>query len=154
MNGERLFFPEVRLKKLLAEEGGISVGQALENANERLESIRDETLTAVDAKLALLVRLMNSSAANRFAEIYKCANAVFAEAGAFQLKELSEAAHSLCTLTAEEGPIPEAAINVHIAAMRALRAPAAADDADLRAAVISELRVLAAQFGRPRQASA
>jgi len=152
MSTVRKFHPEVRLKKLLAEEGGINVAQALDRADERLESIRDQTLSALDQKLQRLADLANSSAAGRISEIYNCANAVFAEAGVFQLVELSQAAHSLCTLTAEEGaPIPAAALNVHIAAMRALRTPAAVGDVDMRRALLTELRTLAAHVTKPKE---
>ncbi|MBL8536675.1 MAG: hypothetical protein JNM59_04665 [Hyphomonadaceae bacterium] len=145
MTSVRKFHPEVRLKKLLAESGGITAGQALDRANEGLESIREDCLAGVDEKLTQLTQLAASSEAERGKQMYRCANEIFAEAGAFGLAELSAAAHSLCSLLSnvEDDRLPSSAIKVHIDAMRALRRPDVSGNAAARAAVLSGLRGLA-----------
>lgn len=141
----RRFQPEVRLKKLLAEPGGITAAQALERAGQGLDDIRAASLTAIDEKLERLAALAGSDQSDRVALMYKCANEVFAESGAFGLIELSAAAHSLCSLlsAADAAHPPTAAVLVHIDAMRALRRPDVSGDKAARAAVLSGLRGLA-----------
>jgi hypothetical protein len=145
MTEVRKFHPEVRLKKLLSEAGGITAGQALDRANDGIESIREDCLAAVDGKLTQLSTLLTTEGERRGLAMYKCANEVFAEAGVFGLAELSAAAHSLCSLLAnvDEARLPRPAIQVHIDAMRALRRPDVAGDKNARAAVLSGLRGLA-----------
>lgn len=145
MTSVRKFYPEVRLKKLLSEAGGMTAGEAMERADAKLEEIRDDCLSAVDTKLTELSTLVRSEQVGRGARMYRCANEIFAEAGTFGLVELSAAAHSLCSLLAraEEAKLPEASVQVHIDAMRALRNPDVAGNKVARAAVLSGLRGLA-----------
>lgn len=145
MTNVRRFHPEVRLKKLLAEPGGMTAGEAIERADAKLEEIRGDCLSAVDDKLTELSALVKSDQPERGARMYRCANEIFAEAGTFGLAELSAAAHSLCSLLArtEDTKVPEASVKVHIDAMRALRNPDVAGNKAARAAVLSGLRGLA-----------
>lgn len=131
--------------RMLAEAGGMTAGQAIDRANDGLESIREDCLAAVDGKLSQLSTLLAANGEGRGIAMYKCANEVFAEAGVFGLAELSAAAHSLCSLLAnvDEAKLPRAAIQVHIDAMRALRRPDVAGNTEARAAVLSGLRGLA-----------
>lgn len=145
----RYFHPEVRLKKLLAEAGGVRAGVALERAAAGLQSIREDCLAAVDGKIGRLTELIASEEQDRFAMSYPLANEIFAEAGAFELHELSAVALSLCALLAapDVARIPIKAITVHVDAMRALRKPEIAGSAALRKAVLGELQALAVRYG-------
>jgi hypothetical protein len=144
----RKFQPEVRLKKLLSESGGVSATEAIERATAGLDSIREQCLVATDGKIDGLMALASSSDPARIDKMYRTSNEIFAEAGAFGLVELSAAAHSLCGLLGarEAGPPPQAAIVVHIEAMRALRKPELAGDLAARVAVLTGLRGLAARY--------
>ena len=155
MSVVRKFHPEVRLKRLLAASGGIRPQDALARAEQGLEDIRAHCLDAIDAKIEKIMNLAKDGEPGYLRQCYNVANEVFAEAGAFQLDELSAAAHSLCSLTS--GPecdnIPVKAIIVHVDAMRALRTPAMASNRDLRRAVLAELRGLASRIATPHRAS-
>lgn len=151
----RRFYPEVRLKRLLSGVGGIRTQDALDDAERGLEGIRGHCLDAIDAKIEQIMHLAKSGAPGSVRECYTLSNEVFAEAGAFQLDELSAAAHSLCSLTSDPDSdnIPIKAIIVHVDAMRALRTPALADNRDLRRAVLAELRGLVARVAAPHGAN-
>jgi hypothetical protein len=152
----RKFYPEVRLKKLISAAGGIRVDQALERAERELESIREDCLAAIDAKIEAITTLARTGDEQSLRRCYAIANEVFAEAGVFKLEELSAAAHSLCSLLAEAGPgaVPAKAVVVHTDAMRALRSPAMADSREIRRAVLSELRKMVARIAPARTAAA
>lgn len=149
----RKFHPEVRLKKLLAEPGGITVGVALERAGQNLETIKDECLRSIGDKVEQIHALSQVGDEPAFAACYRLSNEIFAEAGAFDLADLSEAAHSLCSLLSlpERSARTRAAIALHVDAMRLLRAPETAGHPALRKAVMEQLRTLTAKVAN-RQA--
>ena len=144
MSVVRRFYPEARLKQVLAEPGGITVSQAVERANRGIESVRESCLTAIDDKLTSITTHSRSDDRGAGAEIYRFANEIYAEAGVFGLTELSQAAHSLCQLmsNADEERLPREAVLVHIDSMRALRRPDVAGDQAARAAVLKGLRTV------------
>lgn len=147
----RKFEPEIRLKKMLDQPGGVSAEQALARAKQGLESIREDCLGATDEKIASLQALAGANDAGRSEKMYRLSNEVFAEAGAFGLGELSAVAHSLCSLlAANEGKAPpRAAVVVHVEAMRALRRPELAGDKAARMAVLQGLRGVVQKFAGP-----
>lgn len=150
MSVVRKFEPEVRLKKILNEPGGVTAEQAIQRAKAGLESIRADCLDATDKKIALLVELAASDEPGSGETMYRAANEVFAEAGAFGLGELSAVAHSLCGLIAANDGVkpPRAAVMVHVEAMRALRKPELAGDKAARMAVLQGLRGVVSKFSR------
>lgn len=144
----RKFYPEVRLKKLLAEAGGMTADRALKQADAGLESIREDCMRGLDIKIeeASIEAMLGEEA--DYAFIYQRSNEIFGEAGALGLKELSEAALSLCSLLGS-GPRPAGvsrAVDVHVAAMRALRRPELAGRLAERQAVLQGLRGVSARF--------
>jgi hypothetical protein len=143
----RTFYPEVRLKKMLREPGGVTAEYALQAAAKNLESIREQCMVAIDEKIEEILSLVSSDAENRFETIYARANEVFGEAGAFGLSELSQAAHSLCSLLAQSPDEKRRviAVKLHVDSMRALRHPGMAGDEKARAAVLGGLRQLTAK---------
>jgi hypothetical protein len=140
MTQARKFTPENRLRKLMEAPGGISVQQALHRATGNMESIRGATMAAIDAKIESLAALAAGEEAGRLDSIYRLSNEVFAESGSFGLAELSVVAHNLCSLIAGAEKVPNAALVVHIDAMRLLRKPELAGDASARGAVLAGLR--------------
>jgi hypothetical protein len=143
----RKFRPDTKLKVMLANKGGIRVREALERAQSNLDEIRDECLNALDVKLQEIAACRNDVLQRE--RCYRLSNEIFAEAGAFGLTELSDAAHSLCVLLGADAVSSEQkAINVHLDAMRALRRPNVAKNAALRGAVIAELRVLTVRLSK------
>lgn len=144
----RKFHPEVRLKKLLAAPGGISVSQALERAAEKLEDIREHCLAGIDAKVEQLVVLSQTRNEDNLETSYWVSNQIFAEAGALGLTELSAAAHSLCSLLSveDQSVVPQAAIAVHVDALRALRNPQVAGDKAACGAVLKGLQGLTSRM--------
>jgi hypothetical protein len=152
MSAIRKFTPENRLKKLMAEPGGVTAGKALERASGNLESIRETTMAAIDSKIDCLTALSQSEESGRLDAIYKVSNEVFAESGAFGLAELSATAHSLCSLlgSADQTKVPATAISVHIDAMRLLRKPELAGNASARGSVLAGLRGMNRRFTLPK----
>lgn len=145
----RKFYPEVRIKKLFQESRGIRAEDALAQAQKHLDAIKDTCLAGVDVKIEQVLECA-SRAQPELERCYTLSNEIFAEAGAFGLAELSGVAYSLCGLlsVADRSRLPLAAVTVHVDSMRALRVPAVADNAALRAAVLTELRALTQRFAK------
>lgn len=143
----RKFRPALKLTRTLAEPGGIDTSRAITQAQRGLDSVRAYCLTAIDEKIESIALLAAGQDANHAAEIYDLANQIFGEAGAFGLLELSEAAHSLCSLlSCANGARSAAAISVHVNALRRLRRADIGADMDARSAVLTGLRAVTARF--------
>ncbi len=144
MSAVMMLHYENKLAKLVREPGGLKVSVALEQAEENLESVRDECLIAVDERLAEIERLHRSSPKQPNDEIveqiYRAANDIHGLAGVFDLSELGDAAFSLCELVDRlrtTGRWNGASIEVHLFALRLLRHP---DEHADRAAILEGLR--------------
>lgn len=146
MTRARFFHPDVRLKRMLKEPGGIRVTDALDRADAAIESIRDVCLLAIDKKIAAISNLDRGEGA--IDQRYVISNEIFAEAGVLGLAELSDVAHNLCELLSADNHavVSERAVRVHVDAMRALRTPAVSGSRELRRAVLSELHRLATRL--------
>jgi len=146
MSVKRSFHPEVRLKAVMAQPGGIPVSQAVRQAESNVESIRDHCITAIDVKIAEIVQAAATFDETKRAYLYERANEIFGEAGALKLEELSQAAHSLCCLLcADEVKKLDQSVRVHATALSALRRPELSQDVAARKAVLAGLRGLSAQ---------
>lgn len=149
MTRARFFHPDVRLKRLMREPGGIRAGDALDRADAAIDSIRDDCLFAIDAKIAAIAAFKPQ--AGGVDSRYLLSNEVYGEAGVLGLAELSDVAHNLCELLSLEGhAVSEQAVCVHVDAMRALRSPAVSASSKLRRAVLAELHRLAAHLAGSR----
>lgn len=149
MTQVRMFHPEVRLKRLLAEPGGIKASEALARADQGIEDIRHACLVAIDRKIEEIAVLCAAPDDRSLDRGYVLANEIFAEAGVFGLSELSDAALNLCQLLAARDPdhtVPIEALSVHVQSMRALRTPAAEGSQALRASILHGLRKLNSKF--------
>ncbi|MBI1251538.1 MAG: hypothetical protein GC189_08710 [Alphaproteobacteria bacterium] len=142
MKSFRRFAVENKFSKLATAPGGIRAMHAVQRAEENIEQSRDAYLVVLDEKIDCIAALGASVEAEQ-AAIYRTANEVFAEAGAYGLKELSAVAHNLCSLTTDDRPAPtQAMVAVHVDAMRALRRPELAGSPEARAAVLAGLKDL------------
>ncbi len=137
---------ENRLAKMVKEPGGVRIGQALEQASDNLETIQEQCLMAMDAQIEEMERLCSEGGRQppdeTKTQIYDLGNDVLAVAGAFELKELGQAAFSLCELTDRlrtRGKWNQAAVEVHLSAFRLLRQPDPSSD---RSSVILGLKGL------------
>lgn len=144
MSQVRKFKPDMRLAELMAEAGGIRVSDAVRRADEKLASVRDDCVAALDALIATLDAFAQSKSAEGVPEAYRAAREIFSLGGTFGLVELSAAAHSLCEMLSHgkinAGAVPWARLQVHVDAMKRLRNPSMAGDATARAAIVQGLR--------------
>ncbi|HYD88814.1 MAG TPA: hypothetical protein VEA80_15170 [Vitreimonas sp.] len=145
----RSYRPEVRLQQMLARPGGLSIEQALANAQQGVETLRSQCTAAVDATIAKICALTTEGAEKNAKTIYALADEVFALAGTFDMTDVSKAAYSLCALLAsEEGAKKGAAIRVHVEALKALRNPLVAADANARTKVLEGLVNVSKRYGK------
>lgn len=145
----RVFDPRPNLKRLMAAPGGLSLETALRRAEAGLESVRGAVLSGLDAKIAQITEFSLSDVPDRADRMYHLANEIFSEAGAFDLVELSAAAHSFCALLCvSEGSRAPAAIRVHVDALRALRSPEVEANPAQRAAVLQGLRAVSERYAK------
>lgn len=146
MTRARFFFPDVRLKRLLAEPGGMRAKDALKRADEAIEYVRDDCLAAIDKKIAEIAAYQEG-AAEVSKTCYRLANEIYAEAGVLGLRELSAVAHNLCETISlgTFGAVSLRVVRVHADAMHALRSPAVSENQHLRRAVVAELHRLTAR---------
>jgi hypothetical protein len=148
MTTVRVFKVENRLTKLVGEPGGRTLIDALKAAEQRIEAARERSLESLGPKIDRLYALAKSGQGGSAADaatIYALANEIFALAGLFGQSMLAEAALSLCDLIAggeDDAPLSWPAVDVHIDALRLLRA---ADGDPALAGVIDELRKVSAR---------
>jgi hypothetical protein len=121
--------PVNRLAALIRKPGGISVAEALQAAQDNLNSVREQCLSVMDEKLGeiagIVSRCKENPADADLKALYALGNDVLEVAGVFGMNPLSEAAFSLCDLldrfkTLRRYSYP--ALVVHLQALQALRA--------------------------------
>lgn len=150
MSRVRKYRPDVRLQSLLKRPGGLTVEEALANAERRLESLRGQCTDAVDAKIEVIAGLAVADGYD-VAAIYALADEIFALAGTFGMSHVSRAAYSLCALlSSDEGARKSAAIRVHVEALRALRNPEVASDAPAAARVLEGLVAVSKRYAETK----
>ncbi len=137
----RTFTPTHRIVSLLRRPGGITAVEACARAEKRVEAVRESSLAALDEKIAALA----SKADAPTAQLYSAATEIYSVAGTFGLKELAEAAQSLCDLLSASSRDEkfQESVRVHVDAMRTLRRPELSGDVNARAAVVAGLRRVA-----------
>lgn len=138
-----VFYPEVRLRRLIAQPGGITAQSAVERAAGRIETMRE----AAADHMAEKVRLMDGIAAALVNgdrdDVYRASNDLMGEAGVFGWHELTEAALSLCDILAKtDAPLASPLVRLHIQTLKALVSPELAGDAPARNAVLAGLRMM------------
>jgi len=150
---------ENKLSQAISTQGGVTIAEAIQRATQAVEDVREECMSALDAKIAEIDAVAMDRAfqgnSDEMARIYTLANEILSEAGAFNLAELSEAGRSLCELTANwrDGGINADPIRVHVAAMKSLRRPDIAGNTSLRMAVLDGLRQVTAKLSAQARAA-
>jgi uncharacterized protein YicC (UPF0701 family) len=147
---DAIFIPwQNRLAEVMRKPGGARVEDAIKQAAENLEEIREPCLETMDEQLKQLDRLCAEGGAQPDDElkrqIYVISNDVHAVAGVFSLTALSGAAFSLCELVDRFRSIDrwnQAAVAVHLSSFRLLRR---ADVATDHASVLEGLHRLTEQ---------
>ncbi len=140
---------------MIREPGGLRVGDALDAAQTNLESIREDCLKAIDARLETLEQLHHQTLAGDRPElrdeIYAQAADIQSVAGVYGLDELGQAAFSLCDLVDRLRSVDRwdrQAVAVHLNALRLFRNP----QPEAAAAVLEGLQRITGRLPRPAAA--
>jgi hypothetical protein len=142
----RKFRPPNRLTNMIKERGGILAKDALVAAEAGVESLREASLAALDTTIAEIERRFGRAAEGResesFEALYLLSSRII-DVGQFVSDSgVDKAAVSLCTLAdslAEAGVWRWDAVDVHLNALKLLRAMGAELPADQRAAMLEGL---------------
>lgn len=144
------FNPQQRLAALLRRPGGVPLDKAAEQAEQRVQTLRDRCVGVLDAKIEQMARMAADGAPP--ARLYAAASEIFSLAATFDLRELSQAASSLCDLLAwtqshaDPGGVLKKSVVVHLDALRTLRRPELSSDTAARAAVVEGLRQISLKY--------
>jgi len=118
-----------RLGQLMTQKGGMYVAEALKRADATLETLREPSLTGIDAYIAALDALLASGLddAARVAALYARSSDIVSLSGAERNAAVQVAARSLCDLLDEADGLSAstlAGVQVHVASIKLLhRAP-------------------------------
>lgn len=142
----RKFRPPNRLAGMIKERGGILAKDAIVAAEAGVESLREASLAALDQTIAEIERRFGKTAEGResesFEALYLLSSRII-DVGQFVSDSgVDKAAVSLCTLAdslAEAGVWRWDAVDVHLNALRLLRAMGAELPANQRAAMLEGL---------------
>ncbi len=124
------------LAAMIDQPGGVTVGKALDQANDLLGDLKAESLLVVEAAVVALETMTKAAPASPgpwLEEVYRLAAEVLKGVGPFDLDDLAKASFSLSELAdrfRENGRCDLAPIQVHVQSLRLLLAnqslPAAA----------------------------
>jgi hypothetical protein len=142
----RKFRPPNRLAGMIKERGGILAKDAIVAAEAGVETLREASLAALDQTIAEIERRFGKTVEGResesFEALYLLSSRII-DVGQFVSDSgVDKAAVSLCTLAdslAEAGAWRWDAVDVHLNALRLLRAMGAELPADQRAAMLEGL---------------
>jgi len=142
----RKFRPPNRLANMIKERGGILAKDAIVAAEAGVETLREASLAALDQTVAEIERRFGKAAENResesFEALYLLSSRII-DVGQFVSETgVDKAAVSLCTLAdslAEAGVWRWDAVDVHLNALRLLRAMGAELPAEQRSAMLEGL---------------
>jgi hypothetical protein len=142
----RKFRPPNRLAALIKERGGVLVQDAIAAAEAGVESLREASLANLDAALTEIERRYGPGAKNResecFEDLYVLSSRVIDVSVYVSDAGIDRAAVSLCDLVdvcAEAKAWRWDAVDVHLNALRLLRANGADLPADQREAMLQGL---------------
>jgi hypothetical protein len=106
---------------------GVTRNEAVKRAEANIESIRDDGLANIDARITQLNETFAAPVANSaetIAALYETANAIAGTAAVFGLKALGSASYSLCDLLVrfeQNGVWNPSAVKLHLDGMRICR---------------------------------
>jgi len=138
-----IYHPEVRLKKLLARAGGLTVDTAISRATANVAAKECDARDFVRKGISDLAELERAKESDRHDQMYRIANELFGAAGIHGWAELSEASHSLCEVLSLPSEQRRADIvDLHIRTLQALMRPELAGNEMARRAVLEGLRTI------------
>ncbi len=123
MSEVRIYKAENRLGRIMKKPGGRSIAEALDAAKARIEKVRAQAtgrMYEIADQLRILAKQGRAGDCAALEALYAGSNDIFAVAGYFELKALSEASFSLCDLlmAADLGAAVDwAAVDVHVEAI-------------------------------------
>jgi hypothetical protein len=142
------FVPQQRLASLLRRGGGVSVDVAVQEAEQRVQALKDSCVGVLDSKIDQLGGMVAECAPPT--RLYAASSEIYSLAATFEVTELSQAASSLCDLLTGTQTHSEAelkrAVEVHLDALRTLRRPELSGDTAARIAVVEGLRQIALKY--------
>jgi hypothetical protein len=147
---------KTRLATMIDESGGVTVGKALEHADELLGDLKAESLQVVEAAIVALEAMTKAAPANPgpwLEEIYRLAAEVLKGVGPFGLEDMAKASFSLSELAdrfREGGRCELAPVQVHVQSLRLLLASGEQLPAAARAEILRGLDGVLARAPRVR----
>jgi hypothetical protein len=150
MSAVRKIYRVSPLAEKMSEPGGITVEEALTQAEAGLASHYDEAMQTIRQRLARLEFLAAEQRAETTAEVYAVAEALLDLAGFFDTGPLHPAVSSLCDIAdhmLHDGRWNWEAVMLHVTAMRLILDSGCRDDA----ASVTLLQGLARLTGHLRQ---
>jgi len=150
MSAVRKFYRTSPLAEKMAEPGGITVEEALTEAEAGLASHYDEAMATIRQRLSRLEYLAVEQRPETTAEVYAVAEKLLDLAGFFDTGPLHPAVSSLCDITdhmLHTGRWKWEAVTLHVTAMRLILEGGCRDDA----ASINLLEGLSRLTGHLRQ---
>jgi hypothetical protein len=154
--------PPNRLRAAMAASGGFSVREAVRRSEAAVDTLRDPCLESIDATLAEIELRFGPKAAGRDAEdydtLYGLATRIIDVSLVVRHSGLDDASRALCELadlSSEIGRWDWPSVEVHIEALKMLRAAGEAMTKDQRNAVIQGLvKVTRKRVGDPKAIAA
>ena len=138
--------PPNRLRTAMAAPGGFSAREAIRRSEAAVDTLREPCLAAIDAALTQIEQGFGAAAAERdqrdFEVLYVLATRIIDSSIAVRNSGLDDAARALCDLADLSGEIGRwdwPSVQVHIEALKMLRANGEAMTKDQRRAVIEGL---------------
>jgi hypothetical protein len=114
-----------RLAKLITMPGGKKVGDAIADAEAALGEIEGDCVAAIDERLAELAAVAAAEGPAGGARLYALSNEIIPLAWMLKLRDLGQAAYSLCELidlsSDREGGCDPRALTVHLESLKLLR---------------------------------
>ncbi|HJV43487.1 chemotaxis protein CheE [Caulobacter sp.] len=142
----RKFRPQNRLSAMIRQRGGLLAKDAIAAAEAGVETLRESSMAALDQTLADIERRFGAGAADRasepYEELYLLASRVIDVSAFVTDAGIDKAAVSLCTLVDSCDSADHwrwDAVDVHINALRLLRATGAQLPVDQRDAMLQGL---------------
>jgi hypothetical protein len=147
-----------RLKAAMAAAGGLSVREAVRRSEAAVDTLREPCLETIDAVLAEMELRFGPKAANReqeeFETLYGLASRIIDVSIVVRHSGLDDASRALCDLADLSGEIGRwdwPSVDVHLEALKMLRAAGESMTKEQRNAVISGLvKVTRKRVGDPK----
>lgn len=146
MKPVKMVRPPNRLRAAMAAAGGFSVREAVRRSEAAVDTLREPCLAAIDAALAEIDQRFGAAAGGRdsedFETLYVLSTRIIDSSIVVRNSGLDDAARALCGLADLSGEIGRwdwPSVQVHIEALKMLRASGESMTKDQRRAVIDGL---------------